>query len=60
MFAQDDPYQGTLGQRGQHPHPGGTRGLARTFIDTAPLSTEDKLKLAHLNAERLLQVDISQ
>jgi uncharacterized protein len=57
MFAQDDPYQGTLGQRGRHPHPTGTRGLARTFIDAAPLSNDDKNKFAHLNAERLLHLD---
>jgi uncharacterized protein len=56
MFAQDDPYQGTLGQQGRDPQsPHGTRGLARAFIDTAPISAEDKLKLAHLNAERLLR-----
>ena len=31
-----------------------THSIARVFIDTAPISTEDKSKLAHLNAERLL------
>lgn len=51
MFAVDDPYKGTLGQQGKDAF--GT-GFCRTFIETAPLSAEDKSKLAHLNAERLL------
>lgn len=56
MFAQDDPYNSTLGQRGQDLlGPSSTYNDARAFIDTAPMSAEDKLKLAHLNAERLLR-----
>ena len=43
MFAVDDPF-------GPHSR----RGFARAFIETAPISAEDKSKLAHLNAERLL------
>jgi uncharacterized protein len=55
MFAQDDPYNSTLGQRGQDLlGPSNTYSDARAFIDTAPMSAEDKPKLAHLNAERLL------
>jgi uncharacterized protein len=56
MFAQDDPYQSTLGQQGSHPSPSADGGLARTFINCAALSAEDKRKFAHLNAERLLQI----
>jgi predicted TIM-barrel fold metal-dependent hydrolase len=51
MFAVDDPYNGALGQ--QFKDPSG-RGFCRAFIETAPISTEEKSKLAHLNAERLL------
>jgi predicted TIM-barrel fold metal-dependent hydrolase len=51
MFAVDDPYKSTLGQQGKAPF---ARGFCRDFIETAPISTEDKSKLAHLNAERLL------
>ena len=32
----------------------GGPGFARAFIETAPISAEDKSRLAHLNAERLL------
>ncbi|MEE6178314.1 amidohydrolase family protein [Mycobacterium sp. 050134] len=56
MFAQDDPYQGTLGQRGRQTRSGEDYGLARAFIESAPLSTADKRKFAHLNAERLLLI----
>jgi predicted TIM-barrel fold metal-dependent hydrolase len=55
MYAVDDPYQSALGKRDQDPsglH--SSRGFARAFIETAPISAEDKSKLAHLNAERLL------
>lgn len=33
---------------------GSTCGFARAFIETTPISAEDKSKFAHLNAERLL------
>ena len=51
MFAVDDPYKGTLGQQGKSAF---GREFCREFIETAPLSSEDKAKLAHVNAERLL------
>lgn len=51
MFAVDDPYKGTLGQQGKAAF---ERGFCRDFIETAPISAEEKSKLAHLNAERLL------
>jgi uncharacterized protein len=51
MFAVDDPYKGTLGQQGKS---GFGRGFCREFIETAPISAEEKSKLAHINAERLL------
>ena len=55
MFAVDDPFNSTLGQQGKDPSgPHSRRGFARSFIETAPISAEDKSKLAHLNAERLL------
>ena len=55
MFAVDHPYNGTLGQQGKDADGLlSTHRVARDFIDTAPISTEDKSKLAHLNAERLL------
>ncbi|OBF03424.1 hypothetical protein A5730_21515 [Mycobacterium sp. ACS4054] len=55
MFAQDDPYSAALGGGGPD-LAGATAGYrdARAFINGAPLSAEDKSKLAHLNAERLL------
>ncbi len=31
-------------------------GLARSFLEDAPLNLEDKHKIAHLNAERLLKL----
>lgn len=42
MFASDYPFQ--------HSPDGG----ARAFIETAPISTEDKAKIGYLNAERML------
>jgi hypothetical protein len=33
-------------------HARSRRGFARAFVETAPISAEDKSKLAHLNAER--------
>jgi predicted TIM-barrel fold metal-dependent hydrolase len=51
MFAVDDPYKSTLGQQGKEAF---GRGFCRDFIETAPISAEDKSKFAHLNAERLL------
>lgn len=51
MFAVDDPYKGTLGQQGKAAF---ARGFCREFIETAPITSEEKSKLAHLNAERLL------
>ena len=55
MFACDDPYNSTLGR---HNHdalgPKARYVDARAFINAAPLNAEDKAKLAHLNAERLL------
>ncbi len=51
IFAVDDPYNGALGQHGEEaPRP----GFCRDFIETAPIGAEEKSKLAHLNAERLL------
>lgn len=51
MFAVDDPYNGALGPHGKDtPRP----GFCRDFIETAPINAEEKSKLAHLNAERLL------
>jgi len=49
MFALDYPYSGLLQQRKDSAH-----RIARAFIDTAAITPEDKSKLAHLNAERLL------
>jgi uncharacterized protein len=55
MFAVDDPFNSTLGKQGKNPGgPQSSRGFARDFIETAPISAEEKSKLAHLNAERLL------
>lgn len=51
MFAVDDPYKGTLGQKGK---PAFGAGFCREFIETAPLTADEKAKLAHRNAERLL------
>ncbi|MTD52954.1 amidohydrolase family protein [Amycolatopsis pithecellobii] len=47
MFGDDDPYRGMKGQFGGD-------GGAQSFVDTAPLGLQDKEKLAHLSAERLL------
>jgi uncharacterized protein len=57
MFGQDDPYGGSAGQtgadsRGRY----GGQGGAREFVESAPISAQDKAKLAHLNAERLLSL----
>lgn len=55
IFAVDDPYKSTLGQQGKDPNgPDSRPGFCRAFIETAPISAEDKSKFAHLNAERLL------
>lgn len=51
MFAVDDPYKGTLGQLGKAAF---GSGFCREFIETAPITSEEKSKLAHRNAERLL------
>ena len=51
MFAVDDPYNGALGQPGKAAV---QSGFCRNFIETAPISAEDKARLAHSNAERLL------
>ena len=54
MFAVDDPFQSALSPvKGTGARRDG-RGFAREFIETAPISDEEKSKLAHLNAERLL------
>lgn len=47
MYGDDDPYRGMKGSFG------GERGAQR-FVETAPISAEDREKLSHLNAERLL------
>ncbi|WP_158634240.1 amidohydrolase family protein [Amycolatopsis sp. WAC 04197] len=47
MYGDDDPYNGMKGRFGG-------AGGARAFVDTAPLSAEDKANLGHRNAERLL------
>lgn len=57
MFAADDPYNGALGH--QVGSAAGTRSC-RDFIDSAPISAEDRSKLAHLNAERLLRIPARQ
>ena len=50
-----DPFNSTLGQQGKGPGgPQSRRGFARAFIERTPISAEDKSKLAHRNAERLL------
>ena len=54
MFGQDDPYGGSAGRTGADSRGrfSGHNG-ARAFVETAPISAQDKAKLAHLNAERL-------
>jgi uncharacterized protein len=47
MFGVDDPYS-SAGYT--------VAGGAREFVDAANMSTEDKAKFAHLNAERLLRI----
>jgi predicted TIM-barrel fold metal-dependent hydrolase len=49
MFGDDDPYRG---MKGAFAGPGG----ATEFVETAPLSEENRRKLGHLNAERLLKI----
>jgi predicted TIM-barrel fold metal-dependent hydrolase len=47
MVGVDDPYSSA----------GYTVAVgAREFVDAAPLSAQDKAKVAHLNAERLLKI----
>ena len=48
MFGDDDPYGGSKGRFGGD-------GGAREFVETAPLSAEDRANLGHANAERLLR-----
>jgi hypothetical protein len=57
MFAVDDPYKSTIGQQGAQPF---DRDFCRTYIETAPITDEEKSKLAHLNAERLLGLKPAQ
>jgi len=45
MYGADDPY-GSVGYT--------STISAREFVETAPINAQDKTKLAHLNAERLL------
>jgi predicted TIM-barrel fold metal-dependent hydrolase len=47
MFAVDDPFNSTLGQNTGE-------AVARSYIGTAPLTDEEKDKLAYRNAERFL------
>jgi predicted TIM-barrel fold metal-dependent hydrolase len=49
MFGDDDPYRGMKGTFGG-------AGGARAFVDTAPISAEDKAKLGNRNAERLFRL----
>jgi predicted TIM-barrel fold metal-dependent hydrolase len=55
MFAQDDPFGDGSGATGADSRGafGGHHG-GRKFVETAPISTGDKAKFAHLNAERLV------
>ncbi|MCZ2811942.1 amidohydrolase family protein [Modestobacter sp. VKM Ac-2979] len=57
MFGQDDPYGRTTGTAGEDSRGrfSGSNG-ARIFVQTAPLSPEDRTKLAHANAERLFRL----
>jgi uncharacterized protein len=52
MFGGDDPYGGSTGRVGADSR--GSFGGAREFVESAPIDAQDKAKLAHLNAERLL------
>ena len=54
MFAVDDPYQSALSPVEDSSGLKSSRGFAPTFIETMSISDEDKSKMAHLNAERLL------
>lgn len=49
MFGDDDPYRGMKGRFG-------AEGGAREFVETAPVSAENRQKLGYLNAERLLDL----
>lgn len=49
MFGDDDPYRGMKGIFGG-------AGGAVEFVETAPIGAENRLKLGHLNAERLLRL----
>lgn len=49
MYGDDDPYRGMKGGFG------GDNGASR-FVATAPLTTDDRAKLGHLNAEKLLGI----
>jgi hypothetical protein len=57
MFGTDDPYGTTTGWTGADSRgaSGGERG-ARAFVESAPISLRDKAKLAHLNAEHILDI----
>ena len=55
LFAIDDPFNSTVGSAHQDllgPDP--VYANARAFIDAAPMTAEEKSKLAYVNAERLL------
>ena len=47
MYSSDYPYE----------YGGG--GIGRKFLEEAPLSYDDKLKIAHINADRLLKLNPS-
>jgi predicted TIM-barrel fold metal-dependent hydrolase len=49
MFGDDDPYRGMKGRFGG-------AGGAREFVETAPIGAENRRRLGHLNAERLLRL----
>ena len=51
LVAVDDPYNGTLGQQSDG---AASNGFCREFVETAPIDSKAKNKLAHMNAERLL------
>lgn len=55
LIGVDDPFSGSIGQEGKAPGAAqGQSGFVRRYIETAPLSDEEKAKLAHQNAERLM------
>ncbi|MDJ0396256.1 amidohydrolase family protein [Rhodococcus sp. G-MC3] len=49
MYGDDDPYRGMKGRFGG-------KGGAAEFVDTAPIGSEERHMLGHLNAERLLRL----